>query len=213
MLEVLRPFFQRRGITAVDPILIRTSKTGRGGHVNFQHLFNTISGLLVSKKDDFLVTTFIDYFRIPTNMPEYKACMTLASGIHRVEALENALGKEIDDGRFIPYIQLHEFEALLFANNRGFEEFFSENQAAKTGDIVSSFRNPEEINSSVDTAPSKRILAIEEGYDKVIQGNLIALSVGIDEMLSKCPHFSSWINEIICRCRGSQDFQQTCGDN
>ena len=47
--------------------------------------------------------------------------------------------------KFIPYIQLHEFEALLFSNNKGFEEYFTEEQSALTDAIVKEFENPENI--------------------------------------------------------------------
>ena len=195
--SVLYPYFSTKGVISVTPILIRTSKTGRGGHVNSLHLLNTIKALLDTMKDDVVITTFVDYFRIPNNMPEYGECMLLGNDTLRANAMEAALSRKLNDTRFVPYIQLHEFEALLFSNNKGFEEYFSSDQSSKTAAIISDFANPEDINSSPDTAPSKRILALEKGYDKVIQGNLIAMGVGIDDMLAKCPRFCSWVSRII----------------
>lgn len=195
--SVMSPYFFKNGIHSVTPILIRTSKTGRGGLVNSSHLLRTINGLLASMKDDIVVSTFVDYFRIPSNMPGYDECMALGNDCSRVDALEKALGKEVNDYRFLPYIQLHEFEALLFSNNKGFEEYLSDIQSAETASVISEFKNPEDINSSPDTAPSKRILSIESRYDKVLQGNLIAIDVGIDDMLAKCPRFSSWITTLL----------------
>lgn len=200
--NILGPYFYLNGILSVTPILIRTSKIGRGGHVNAQHLMNTIKALLSSKKDDFVVSTFVDFFRIPSNMPEYEKCMLLGNDSLRVAALESALGRAIADRRFLPYIQMHEFEALLFSNNSGFEDYFSVEQARKTAAIISMFENPEDINSSPETAPSKRILSIDEGYQKVLLGNLIALDVGIDDMLSKCPRFSFWIHCLLACVSG-----------
>ena len=200
--SVLAPFFLKNGILSVTPILIRTSKTGRGGHVNAQHLMRTITVLLSSMKADIVVSTFVDFFRIPTNMPEYEACTSLGSDALIADALETALSKEIDDIRFVPYIQLHEFEALLFSNNKGFEEYFSDEQAGKTAAVIDEFVNPEDINSSPETAPSKRILSIDRGYDKVLQGNLIAMDVGIDDMLAKCPRFSSWVCRLLELSKG-----------
>ena len=195
--NVLSPYLSSKGVLSVTPILIRTSKTGRGGHVRFHHLLKTIKPLLVSNKNDFLVTTFIDYFRIPRNMPRYEECMANGNDNLKVAALEASMESEVNDYRFFPYIQLHEFEALLFANNNGFEEYFSSGQSDKTAAIISEFPNPEDINTAPDTAPSKRILAIDKGYDKVILGNLIAMDVGIDDMLLKCPRFSSWVSKLI----------------
>ena len=195
--SVLGPYFLAKGVIVVTPILIRTSKTGRGGHVNAHHLMNTVKGLLDTKKADVVVSTFVDYFRIPNNMPGYEASMSRRDDSSRVESLEAALEMEVSDSRFVPYIQLHEFEALLFSSNKGFEEYFTSDQSVKTAEIIAEFVNPEDINSSPETAPSKRILALERRYDKVLQGNLIAMDVGIDAMLAKCPRFSSWVERLV----------------
>ena len=50
-----------------------------------------------------------------------------SSKIERVEALESAMNENIGDRRFFSYIQLHEFEALLFSNNNGFAYYFQKN--------------------------------------------------------------------------------------
>ena len=147
------------------------------------------------------MTTFIDFFRIPNTMPRYEECMAKASKIERVEALESAMNENIGDRRFFSYIQLHEFEALLFSNNNGFAYYFPEECAKRTGIIVSSYENPEDINSSPEGAPSKRLLALKSDYNKVLEGNLIALEVGIMSMLEKCPRFNRWITQIIDTCK------------
>ena len=45
------------------------------------------------------------------------------------------------------------------------------------------------------------LLAIKEDYDKVLEGNLIALEVGINDILSKCPRFKAWIDKLIEACK------------
>ena len=112
--------------------------------------------------------------------------------------MQKAIDDDINDRRFSSYIQLHEFEALLFSSNKGFEKWMSENMM-QTDDIISKFPNPEDINTSTDGAPSKRLLAIQPTYDKVMQGNLIALEVGIRQMLDKCPRFRQWVEMLIYR--------------
>ena len=62
------------------------------------------------------------------------------------------------------------------------------------------YANPEDINSSPDKAPSKRLLAIHANYDKILEGNLIALCVGIDTILNRCPRFKNWIEKLIAAC-------------
>ena len=198
---ILRPYFALYGVYAIYPILIRTSKLGRGGFVNYLHLKNTLLPLLKSQGDDIVVTTFIDFFRIPTNMPHYELCMQAQYNKDKVVELERCLGEDIDNRRFIPYIQLHEFEALLFSSNDGFDAFFSEKQALNTSMIINEFDNPEDINTRPEYAPSKRILSIKPDYDKIIEGNLIAEKVGINKILERCPRFASWVSDLINRCK------------
>lgn len=199
---LLRPWFNSYGILAVTPILIKTSKHGRGGHVNAEHLKNTINGLLRESNDrDMVVTTFVDFFRIPDNMPDYDVAMQLPNSVAQVTALEEGLAKSIHDWRFVPYIQRHEFEALVFSSNVGFEKYCDEEQSEQTAAIVDSFQNPEDINSSPNTAPSKRLKVIIPNYDKVILGNLLALEIGMESILARCPRFSLWLQELVNRLK------------
>ena len=199
--EVLAPYLKSKGVSLIVPILIHTSKTGRGGLVNYRHLYNTIKGLLSNPCDgNIIVTSFVDFFRIPNNMPGYDQAMRYGNDSQKVETLQQALDESIADRRFIPYIQLHEFEALLFSNNDGFEYLWEEKLSAKTKSFVDAYENPEDINSAPETAPSKRLLAINPKYDKVLDGNLIALEVGINEMLAKCPRFAKWVSLLIDTC-------------
>lgn len=199
--SIVAPYLWNLGIFNITPVLIRTSRTGRGGMVSYEHLCNTIRMLLASGKDDFIVTTFIDYFRIPNSMPRYAECMAKPDANQRTVALEAAMDEHISDRRFFSYIQLHEFEALLFSDNTGFEYYFSEEYAKKTAEIISSYDNPEDINSSPEGAPSKRLLAINPDYRKVLEGNLIALQIGINTILQKCPRFSAWIKRMADLCQ------------
>ena len=83
---------------------------------------------------------------------------------------------------------------------RGSHALRFSNMSLKTKNIVDSFENPEDINSAPETAPSKRLLAINQKYDKVLEGNVIALEVGINEMLAKCPRFADWVSRLIEAC-------------
>lgn len=198
--SIIAPYMQQHGVYSVTPVLIRTSKTGRGGFGNYEHLKNDAKRLLSSKKSDFVVSTFVDFFRIP-EVPQKERWEKKATHIEQVEEMEQCIAEDINDSRFIPYIQLHEFEALLFSSNKGFESFFSEDNAKDTQQIINTFNNPENINTTPTGAPSKRLLAIKDDYDKVIEGNLIALEVGINDILTKCPRFRAWIEKLIEACK------------
>lgn len=59
--SLIAPYLQKSEIYSVTPVLIRTSRSGRGGMVNYLHLYNTIKMLLASSQTDFVVTTLIDF--------------------------------------------------------------------------------------------------------------------------------------------------------
>ena len=197
--ELMTPYFVQNGIYDVRPVLIQTSKGHKGGFVNYNHLKNDILRLLKSQGQDVVVTTFVDFFRCP-ELPNQKNIDALSSNIEKVRDMEKSIFEDINDRRFIPYIQLHEFEALLFSAVNGFEVYFEESVSKEIQEIIDSFNNPEEINSGRETAPSKRLIRIIPGYDKVIYGNIVALEIGLPGILSKCPRFRAWTNTLIHRC-------------
>lgn len=79
--------------------------------------------------------------------------------------------------------------------------YFDENISNEIKAIIDAFDNPEDINSSPETAPSKRLMRIIPGYDKVLFGNIIALENGLSLVLEKCPRFRTWIDTLIHRCK------------
>ena len=197
--ELVSPYFMQNEIYDIRPVLIQTSKGHKGGFVNYEHLKNDLFRLLKSQGQDVVVTTFVDFFRCP-KLPNQNDIDKLSSNIQKVEAMEKSIYDDINDRRFIPYIQLHEFEALLFSSSNGFEMYFEDQIAKEIQGIIDSFDNPEDINSSPETAPSKRLIRIIPYYDKVIYGNIVALEIGLPTILSKCPRFRRWINSLILRC-------------
>ena len=198
--SVLRPYLNEKGIFFVEPIIIHTSKGFKGGFVNFQHLFNDASKLL-KQQSDIIVSTFVDFFRVPTSLPDYDTCMKQSSVEAKINCLEKAIAQSINDRRFIPYIQKHEFEALLYSSNRGFETYFDEGVFNRTQAIMDVYPNPEDINDNPQTAPSKRLdnitqTVLKRKYDKVNDGNTIALEIGIDAIIEKCPRFKAWVETL-----------------
>ena len=85
----------------------------------------------------------------------------------------------------------------MFSSNAGFEKYCTEEQSVKTAAIVNAFSNPEDINSSPDTAPSKRLKALIPTYDKVVLGNLLALEIGMDAIIGRCPRFAAWLQKLV----------------
>ena len=101
--------------------------------------------------------------------------------------------------RFIPYIQLHEFESILFSDIGVFDRNFEEEEFLNYEYLVSTINdnpNPELINNGITTAPSKRLDNSIKGYKKVIYGALLAHDIGLITIRQKCSHFNNWIEQL-----------------
>ena len=117
--EVLAPFFISHGILDVRAFQLETSPGFRGGAVSWQRLKLNVE-LLLKREQDIVLTTFIDFFRLSYSFPCYQEGQSIVDKVARTTFLEEAMADGIQDHRFIPYIQLHEFEALLFSGSAGF---------------------------------------------------------------------------------------------
>jgi Domain of unknown function (DUF4276) len=152
-----------------------------------------------------IVTTFIDYYGIHANhdYPKWADVQSFKNKNAALETIENAMNNSVDNKiqhRFLPYIQLHEFEALLFSDIEVFNKNFDENEFRDYDyliETVSKYENPEEINNSSLTAPSKRLLKIlSPNYSKVIYGSLLAESIGLNTIRNKCFRFNHWLSKL-----------------
>jgi len=120
----------------------------------------------------------------------------------KVNLIEGEFAKDIGDYRFIPYIQLHEYEALLFTDPKILEyEFFDSDDAISRLESVREIDgkgNPELIDNGEETAPSKRIIKEfpEYGNNKAAIGSMMAGLIGIDALKASCSHFKTWVEEL-----------------
>ena len=103
----------------------------------------------------------------------------------------------MDDRRFIPYIQLHEFEALILSNPAKLNHDYLEYERPIT-ELTKSIEgmNPELINDDPNTAPSKRILSCIPEYNKTVAGVAIAELIGLPILREKCRHFNDWLTQL-----------------
>lgn len=198
--SILRPYFNSHQIYDVRPILMTTSKGHKGGDVKYDRLKHNIDTLL-KRETDILVTTFIDFFRLVNDFPKFEEAQPIQNKIQRVSFLEKALAEAINNPRFIPYIQLHEFEGLLFAAKDGFEFLPDLKQTSLRSLLlaVNEKDNPEELNDGELTAPSKRLEQLILGFDKnkPLYGGLIAEVNTINPVLERCLRFSHWVETLI----------------
>lgn len=193
--DVLSPYFLPREIQIHNPTI---KKTG-GGIVKWEVLKKQIENHLFQQPNA-IVTTFIDYYALPNNYPNWDEAHRNPDRNIRMNVLEAGMSEDIDESlrhRFIPYIQLHEFEGLLFNDIRIFDENFRREEFTNYDELEQTIRlneNSEMINDGQTTAPSKRLLRLIDGYSKVVYGSCIAESIGMDRLRQKNPRFNHWIS-------------------
>ncbi len=200
--KVLSPYFHTKGIYAVDCFKIKHTK---GGLTKYQHLKTDIINCIF--ESNVIVTTLIDYYALPKDFPEFEDSKKIVNKSERISFLEEAIThdiqnyKKIEFNNLIPYIQLHEFEALVFASLNGILNLYTDSQAKFTeiNDILKQYTNPEDINEGSDSAPSKRLRNLIPGYNKIVDGIMIIEENGIENILKKCPRFNSWVNFLIAK--------------
>lgn len=146
-------------------------------------------------------TTMFDLYALPRDFPGYPDASRMNDSYARVRHLEQELAAAFgDDRRLIPYIQLHEFEALLFSDPDKFDWHYIEHdpQIERLVRLASQFESPELIDDGERTAPSKRIIAEipEYEFQKTTAGPLIANQIGVQAMRDRCPHFAEWITRL-----------------
>lgn len=142
-------------------------------------------------------TTMLDLYALPRDFPGFAEAARSADPYARVRQIEQALGEDIGQQRLIPYIQLHEFEALLLSNPEKFDWHYIEHDRAiaRLSELARRFDSPELIDDGETTAPSKRIIAEipEYRHQKATAGPLIASRIGVQIMRERCPHFNDWV--------------------
>jgi hypothetical protein len=198
--DVLVPYFAVQGIyvtySVVNTKRVVDGPNFVGGVGSYGKLKYDITRLLKNPSID-LVTTLIDFYGMPLGFPG-RTSVPASSPLNKVRHVEAAITADINNERFLCYIALHEFEALLFAGPEVIQEAFSEtNCIHKIQRIVDDFDNPEEINDSPQTAPSKRLEVIfGDEYQKTVHGPLITETIGLARLRAVCPHFDEWISRL-----------------
>lgn len=202
--KVLAMYFGQFNIST-DVRCVLTSrdrrKSHRGGLINYQKAKNDIVFWLKEDANpDARFTTMFDLYALPSDFPRYEEAKRKYADdpYGRVSFLETAFKEDISDSRFLPYIQLHEFEALILSKPEALQfEYFERDAVIKQlVELLEQKGNPELINDKPETAPSKQILRRIPEYDKVNVGAAIAERIGIDWLEKHCRHFGDWLDTV-----------------
>ena len=146
---------------------------------------------------------FLDYYGLKSDWPGYLESREKRTSGEKAKTIKNAtmdavknmFGEYEATKRFIPYLSMHEFEALLFSDPSVLSSHLNVSEA-QIDKIVRDCGSPEEINDSQQTAPSKRLLDLSKRYKKTTTGITIANEIGLTRIRECCPIFNEWLTDI-----------------
>ncbi len=195
---VLAPYYAPQQIF-FTPIIVLTSPGNKGGVSSYGKVMCQLIRLCRQDRGA-VITTMLDLYGLPMDFPGRQDAAYPANGNGEQKAafLEDCMAADIGEDNFIPYLSVHEFEALLFVAPEKFSDWIDDEESVEQLKQISAQAGglPEQINDSPNTAPSKRIQALVPHYKKLLHGPLIAEDIGLDAMRQACPHFNSWLQYL-----------------
>jgi len=180
------------------------SRPAKGGLLKYAHFKNDVCRWIKSdKREGQILTTQV--WLIYTNFQKMRIALTrrrlqqISDPFLKVRTLEEAIKRDIDHPNFIPYVQLHEFEALLLTDPEKLLLLYPDKKTAvdRLQNEISGM-HPEEINEKPATAPSKRIIKYIPEYEgqKAQVGPLVVEDIGLFTLRERCSHFNEWITKL-----------------
>jgi len=174
---LLQPYLEKQNIF-ITPVSMR-------GNISIDRVKHEINKLMYSFD---YVSTFYDFYGFKGIKEEDTKEILEKRILHSVS---KAMQKKL-----IPYIQMYEFEGLLFSSPTDMAHILqNENIKNWAENILKKFNgNPESINNSSQTAPSKRLMVTS--YRKVTHGPDISLKIGLNVIRKKCSGFNEWLKKL-----------------
>jgi hypothetical protein len=152
-----------------------------------------------------VLSTLIDLYGLDTSFPQFAQSLTITDVYQRVAHLEHALKEAVVSQvgcraeRFLPHIQPHEFEGLLFSDVDalvGIEPDWARSLPNLKW-VRAQAISPEHINNGHETAPSKRLeVMLKPKYKKTRHGPLAASRITLEVMERECTHFKRWMDQL-----------------
>jgi hypothetical protein len=178
----------------------RRGRVPGGGLLStFGHaLSDMLNWLKQDQSPDARFSMMIDLYHLPHDFPGYDEGMAKSTGWEQAEALEESLSEAIGDPRFIPYLQVHEFEALVLCDPQRIGTLYPA-RAADVGPLCDEcrlYQSPEQINHGPQTHPKARILQRVPEYHESVAGPLLAEDIGLTRLRTACPHFRQWLTRL-----------------
>lgn len=203
--RVLVPHLGDHGVHATCSV-VATKRADDGrkrrGGGDWNKWFTDIRLRLRDKRESVRVTTLFDLYGLPANFPELKEHATLADTRVRCERLERAMATAVGDARLIPYVQRHEFEALVLAGLPALALLLGSDDKQGLARLEADIGvlAPEDVDEGPNTAPSKRLArfipSYEKSKDKVFFGEQVTVRTGLETLRAKCPRFGAWVGKL-----------------
>ena len=205
---VLAPHLAKFGVNFDRSIRAASGKkrddetTPRGGGFKYKHMRKDLGLVLAChKQPEVRVSTMFDLYHLYAGFPGWDEAEKIKHiPSERVRKLEAAFAADVNDPRFIPHIQLYEFETILLCNPEMFRYHYEscDRQVNDLKEMVVRDGPPEQIDDGPHSAPSKRIDAIFHGYkkEKITAGVDIASLIPLELVRQKCPHFDEWLKSL-----------------
>lgn len=198
--EILSPYMAGKNIFMQTPLVGKPGK--KGGDVRFSRVARDIEMHLKQRKNTF-VSTFVDYYGIKKDWPGLDDARKCNSPKAIADAMNLATRKKVvsafadqgADDRFIPFIAVHEFEALLFSDSEILASQLNVD-ISMIEKILNDCGEPERINNSPDSTPSRRLKRLYAPYKKKTTGITIANLIGIEKIRRNCPLFDEWLSAL-----------------
>jgi hypothetical protein len=201
--DVLGPHLNARGIWLI-PIIVATKRDRQTGQKSkgggrwtgwardLRRLTMEHSGPGVR------FTTLFDLYGLPDDFPGADAHSSVSDTVRRAGLLEQAMADSIGDWRLIPYLQRHEFEALVLACREHLRELLdpSDYPGFEALKVSLGQMEPEDVNDGAETAPSKRLEANISSYRKTLHGPLALEAAGLATVRAACPRFDAWVKKL-----------------
>jgi hypothetical protein len=190
--DVLTPHLERQW-----PERLAVHAPNLRGHCSYAEVKKLIRALFANPGGEVLVTTMLDVFNLAADFPGRSACDGYDDPWKRVEEQERFFSEDVQDRRLIPYLQLHEFEALILTDARCLAKYYPNRRSdliklAKS--VKKKFKSPEEVNRR--TPPSWRIRTVVPEYQKPLFGISAFTDLGMEKVRAACKHFDSWLKKL-----------------
>ena len=196
----------RQGIDLHVPVIGKGAANGGMKFRSFAQVCEELGHFLADRRRPW-VTTYFDYYGLPTGERLGWGFVQSAKSQGGVMAIEENMRKGVGEAagqmaeRFIPYIQLHELEALYFAEPETLAEVLESPASAEVfATLVREAGGCEQINDSPLTAPSKRLQAICPQYIKgrssAAHAPRLGAKLSLEKVREQCPRFKAWLEAI-----------------